>query len=582
MHEISQICQDIKKLITESTGKITSLFMEVNDQLKNEGYSGESAKQFDRLFKNWIKSNKSVSEGIERLIQKTRKVEEYRERIEKEKKRLETLYTSGIIFSSETEMKSLMGKAIDITIKELNADAGFILLTNKNDKIESIFARNMNPDDDPDATQMSLSVIKNTVTQSRPVQINNIDEYLKSAQHSSILRLGIQTALCVPLLLDSQEGGGKALGAVYLDRRKQKQPFNENDLVFLLSFARQIVQGIKVSQEFSILENKILSDEKLRFEDLRKEFDCHEIIGSSQSLFHVLKTAAKIAPTTASAIILGENGTGKELLARAIHHNSRRKDQPFVAIDCSAIPKDLLESELFGYEAGAFTGATKTKPGKVELADGGTLFLDEIGELNINLQAKLLRVLQTHEVERLGSVKKQKVDLRIIAATNRDIAKMIEGGTFREDLYYRLKVIELIMPPLRERKEDIAELAKHFLEKHCQGSQSFGLSNDALEILEHYTWPGNIRELENVILRCIVLAKDKFINPEDLPSEIIDDPAQDLSVVVGKSLVEAEKEFRKMYILKTLRQTSSKTEAAKLLGINRTHFHRVLSGLGIE
>jgi transcriptional regulator with GAF, ATPase, and Fis domain len=435
----------------------------------------------------------------------------------------------------------------------------------------------MEPEDNPDATQMSLSVIQNTVSQSKPVQIDDISDYLKKTRHSSILRLGIQSVLCVPLVSNSD-----VYGAVYLDRRDKKNPFLENDLVFLLSFARQIVQGIKVSQEITFLENKILDEEKLKFEDLRKEFNCEEIIGSSQVLFQVLKTAAKIAPTTASAIILGENGTGKELLARAIHQNSRRKDKPFVAIDCSAIPKDLLESELFGYEAGAFTGATKTKPGKIEMADGGTLFLDEVGELNINLQAKLLRVLQTHEVERLGSVEKKKVDLRIIAATNRDISKMIEESAFREDLYYRLKVIELVMPPLSERKEDIVELVKYFLKKHSEGDKLFTLSNETLEILEHYSWPGNIRELENVILRCIVLAKDKVLKPEDLPSEIIDDSSQSLSVQVGKSLTEAEKEFRKMYILKTLRQASSKTEAAKLLGMNRTHFHRVLSGLGIE
>lgn len=577
MHQILQICQNAKKLITDSTGKISSLFMEINNEMKKQGLAEQVLKKFDKLFKTWIKTNRSISEEVEKLAKNIRKLEEYNKQVEKEKQRLETLYTSGIIFSSVTEMKSLMGKAIDIIIKEINADAGFILLTDENNNVESIVAQNMDPDDSPDATQMSLSVIKNTVQQSQPVQIDDIESYLEKTKHSSILRLGIQTALCVPLLLNS-----KVLGAVYLDRREQKQPFTENDLVFLLSFARQIAQGMKVSQEFSRLENKILSDEKIKFEDLRKEFDFGEIIGSSLSLLQVLKTTAKIAPTNASVIILGENGTGKELLARAIHKNSRRKDKPFVAIDCSAIPKDLLESELFGYEAGAFTGATKTKPGKIELVNGGTLFLDEIGELNINLQAKLLRVIQTHEVERLGSVNKQKVDLRILAATNRDISKMIEEGNFREDLYYRLKVIELTMPALRDRKEDIAELVNYFLKKHTEGNKSFTLSNETLEILEHYSWPGNIRELENVILRCIVLAKDNVLTPEDLPSEIIDDSSQSLSVQVGKSLTEAEKEFRKMFILKTLRQSSSKTEAAKLLGMNRTHFHRVLSGLGIE
>lgn len=237
---------------------------------------------------------------------------------------------------------------------------------------------------------------------------------------------------------------------------------------------------------------------------------------------------------------------------------------------------------MFGYDAGAFTGATKSKPGRMETADGGTLFLDEIGELNSNLQAKLLRVLQNGEIERLGSVTPRKIDLRIIAATNQNIAGMIRAGKFREDLYYRLKVVEITTPPLRDRKEDIAELAEHFLKKHAQEHTPRQISDEAQEILENYSWPGNIRELENVILRAIVLAKSAKIEASDLPPELISAETPVPPIPPGKTLEEAEMEFRRRYILRTLRQTASKSEAAKVLGVNRTHFYRMLAQLGIE
>jgi transcriptional regulator with PAS, ATPase and Fis domain len=252
-----------------------------------------------------------------------------------------------------------------------------------------------------------------------------------------------------------------------------------------------------------------------------------------------------------------------------------------VTIHCGAIPADLLGSELFGYESGAFTGATKSKPGRLEIADGGTVFLDELGELPVSLQAKLLRVLQTHEIERLGSVgAPRRIDVRFVAATNRVISEMIEKGTFREDLYYRLKVIELTMPPLRERAEDIAALAAAFLRKYAPGERR--ISREALVVLEEYPWPGNVRELENVIHRSVVLAKGEVIGEEDLPEELRLESAKNPAIVVGKTLGAAEEEFRRRYIMKTLREAASVAEAARMLGMNRTHLYRLLHQLGIE
>jgi transcriptional regulator with PAS, ATPase and Fis domain len=316
--------------------------------------------------------------------------------------------------------------------------------------------------------------------------------------------------------------------------------------------------------------------------ELRSQFNYDRIIGSSRKLYEILKLSAKVAESDASVLLLGENGTGKDLLAQAIHENSPRKEKPFVAVNCGAIPADLLESELFGYETGAFTGAIKSKPGRLETADGGTIFLDEIGEMTINLQAKLLRVIQTREIERLGGITSKKINVRFIAATNKDISEMIADKLFREDLYYRLKVIEIKLPSLRERKDDIEELAKFFLLKHSESGSGYTINDEALDVLEQYSFPGNIRELENIIQRSVILSKTNEITIEDLPPEIVDLKEDTVSATLEKTLSEAEEEFRKLYIGKILKKVKSKSDAAKILGINRSHLHKLLSQLGIE
>ncbi|MCB0305913.1 MAG: sigma 54-interacting transcriptional regulator [Calditrichaeota bacterium] len=551
--------------------------MNVSARLEKAGLGGEDRKQFERLFKTWMRWNQTLNGQVKDLLENHAKAAKQFDTLREEKRRLEVLYASGIQFATATEMKTLMGKAIDVVVKELQADAGFIVLCNAQQEIEAIVARNMDPDDHPEAKELSTGVIRETLSASQPTHISDMDKLSAASHNTSIIRLGIKSVLCVPLVSRNQ-----VLGAVYLDRRDQANPFRESDLLFLLSFARQIVQGLEISREIALLENKLLREAQMKISDLRREFACDEIIGSSRRLFEVLLLASKVSPTNVSVIILGENGSGKELLARAIHHNSRRTGKPMVAINCSAIPADLLESELFGYEAGAFTGATKAKPGKLEMADGGTLFLDEIAELNPNLQAKLLRVLQTGELERLGSVTPQKIDLRIIAATNQNIVQMVRNGKFREDLYYRLKVVEITLPPLRERKEDLGELAAFFLKKHDPDNRQRDISEAALEVLEHYHWPGNVRELENVILRAIVLARANTIEPGDLPPELVQSGENVPQIPPGKTLEEAEQAFRKRYILRTLKNNDSKADAARALGVNRTHFYRMLAQLGIE
>jgi DNA-binding NtrC family response regulator len=331
--------------------------------------------------------------------------------------------------------------------------------------------------------------------------------------------------------------------------------------------------------ELALVINRALEHQQLLEEvrilrhTLDKKYGFESIIGSSKVLLRVLEMTSRVAQTDSIALIRGETGTGKELLAKAIHQNSRRKNGPFVTINCGAIPSNLLESELFGHTKGAFTGATAAKKGRVETADGGTLFLDEIGELPLDLQIKMLRLIQQGEIEKVGASNSSKVDVRIIAATHRNLQAMIEDGTFREDLYYRLAVIPLELPPLRERIEDIPELVQHLF---CKSKQKHGrtelhLPESLLPGFSNYDWPGNIRELENIIERLVVLAVGDKISADDLPeflrrgSSLPDLIRLDLSLQ-GISLEAIEKDL----IIKALKNFNwNQTQAARYLDISR-------------
>lgn len=257
--------------------------------------------------------------------------------------------------------------------------------------------------------------------------------------------------------------------------------------------------------------------------NLQMNLDTSGIIGQSTTLAEVFRILGKVAPTDSTVLVTGESGTGKELLVRALHANSKRADKPFVPINCGAIPKELLESELFGHEKGAFTHAIRSRPGRFELADGGTIFLDEIGEMDLALQVKILRVLQEKEIERVGGTGSKKVDVRVVAATNRDLEKEVAAGRFREDLYYRLNVIPLHLPPLRDRGSDVMLLANHFLEQFCRkkGRPVLELAPDTRKILAAYSWPGNVRELVNFMERLSILVDGEIIHPSDLPDKIL-------------------------------------------------------------
>jgi two-component system response regulator AtoC len=298
------------------------------------------------------------------------------------------------------------------------------------------------------------------------------------------------------------------------------------------------------------------------------------IIGQNETMRQIYDLVCRVADTNATVLVSGESGTGKELIARAIHQQSQRQSKPFVAMNCAAISESLVESELFGHERGAFTGAVEKHLGKFELAHTGVLFLDEVGSLRLDMQAKLLRVLQEREFERVGGSKTVRVDVRIVAASNEDLKQLVADKAFREDLFYRLNVVPVHVPPLRERKDDIPLLAEHFLAKYNKAfnRKVRGISPAALSSLNHYHWPGNVRELENVIERLVAISNHEVIGLDDLPLDLVSvrDNAADEIFTSGAGLREAKAEFERHYILKALEKSRwNQTEAAKRLGVHR-------------
>ena len=347
---------------------------------------------------------------------------------------------------------------------------------------------------------------------------------------------------------------------------------------------------LKIVISKALEKQKLLSENMYLRRQLQGRFEFNNIIGTSPAMNLVFERMSRIVKSDSSVLVTGESGTGKELVARALHYNGTRRDRPFIAVNCSAIPEALLESELFGHVRGAFTGAVKDKPGKFETANHGTIFLDEIGTLSLHLQVKLLRVLQEHEVERVGSNKTVKLHVRVISATNSELENMVKCGIFREDLYYRLNVIPLHLPPLRERQQDIVYLTAFFLEKQCRlmGRAPCSISKQALEALELYSWPGNVRELENLIERMIVLTDATVITLDDIPAKIVGEKSADeaLSFTMpsnGVDLVETMSRIEQSLIRQALESAGGvKAKAAALLGINRTTLVEKIKRLKIE
>jgi formate hydrogenlyase transcriptional activator len=413
----------------------------------------------------------------------------------------------------------------------------------------------------------------------QPLTVNDVAQERRFSKLMALLREnGVQSFCVVPLTTAQRRLGAMGFGSL------QPRTYREAELDFMQQVAKQIAVAVENAlgyKQIAELKEK-LSKEKLYLEEeIRTEYNFEEIIGESAALKKVLKQVAVVAPTDSTALILGETGTGKELLARAIHNLSGRRERTFVKMNCAAIPTGLLESELFGHERGAFTGAIATKVGRFELADGGTLFLDEVGDIPLELQSKLLRVLQEQEFERLGSTRTIRVNVRMVAATNQDLTEMVEKKEFRSDLYYRLNVFPLTIPPLRERREDIPVLVRYFAQKFARqlNRPVERIPADTMEALTVYAWPGNIRELENLIERAVILSTglDLVVPLSELKAS---HAANHTASVV--TLETAERE----HIVRALNATNwvigGRAGAAAKLGMKRTTLQSKMQKLGIS
>jgi transcriptional regulator with GAF, ATPase, and Fis domain len=418
---------------------------------------------------------------------------------------------------------------------------------------------------------VSRTILTRVLKENVAVISNDIegDEDLRDAE--SLVTARIRSVLAVPL-----EVQGRVLGAIYLDANAAGVRFDSDLLELLTALGNVAALALENARHV-----EWLGGEKERLEqELNIE---HDMVGESEALAGVKQFIGRAAPQESTVLIWGESGTGKELVARAIYQNSARASKPFVAINCAAITDTLLESELFGHEKGAFTSAVAMKKGKLEMAEGGTVFLDEIGELAPGVQAKLLRVLQEHEFERVGGVKTIPLDIRVIAATNRDLKEAAEKKEFRLDLYYRLNVVSVKMPALRERRKDIPILASYFVKRCAEKMKRDvrGISAEARACLMAYDWPGNVRELENAIERAVVLGSSEMILPEDLPESIAEHAGPDGHTATA--LHDGVRQAKKVLIERAIDQAGGNyTEAAKLLGVHANHLFRLIKSLDMS
>jgi Nif-specific regulatory protein len=483
---------------------------------------------------------------------------------------LNVLLKISRVVHSIRDLQVLQDEILTLTFEVSPAERGAILLDGARAKdFASVFARNRQAAD-PRTVRVSRTVARQVVEQGISVLGSDIAADGKLSDVESLVTSEVRSLLCVPLIVFD-----KVIGCIYLDSASPLLRFDEEHLQLVTAIAGISAVALENARQLEWLRQE---NERLNTE-INLE---HSLIGDSTLMKNVYQFLARVAPTDSTVLIDGESGTGKELAARAIHHNSPRADKPFVAINCAAITETLLESELFGYEKGAFTGATAQKKGKLEVAHGGVVFLDEIGELAPALQSKLLRVIQEREFERVGGTRPVAVDIRLIAATNKNLAEAVKAGAFRQDLFYRLNVVSVTMPPLRERKEDIPPLASYFINKYSKRCKVKGkpLSEEARACLMNYDWPGNVRELENAIERALVLGAGDLILPEDLPEAVLERAAPAGMTAKYHS---ALKETKKQLILAAIEDAKGNlSEAARALGLHPNYLHRLIRNLDLR
>ena len=484
---------------------------------------------------------------------------------------LDVLLRISATISAIRERQIFDNRLMELIFEVVPAERGAIFLFDEtSEEPVSVFSRDK-VQGIAESFRVSRTVV-HEVTQRRVGIISNDigrDKLLNAAD--SLASAHIHSLLAVPII--SQE---KAIGVIYLDSLARSGSFDEHHLQLMTGIAG--IAGL-------VLDN-IAHVDSLRSENLRLQEDLtieHNMVGESGPMQSVYQFIGKVGPVDSTVLISGESGTGKELVARAIHRNSPRVDKPFIVINCAALTETLLESELFGHEKGAFTGAIVLKKGKLEVAHTGTVFLDEIGELALPLQAKLLRVLQQREFDRVGGIRPIRVDIRLVAATNRDLVEAVRKGDFREDLYFRLNVVSVKMPALRDRREDIPLLASYFVAKLSRNFKRrvTGISAKARQCLSNYDWPGNIRELENALERAVVLGLSELILPEDLPESLFE--MESSASGTATKYHDAIREKKRQLILNAVGESrGSYTQAAKKLDLHPNYLHRLIRNLDLK
>jgi transcriptional regulator with GAF, ATPase, and Fis domain len=469
------------------------------------------------------------------------------------------------------DLNELQEQLLDLIFEVAPAGRGAILLADREGhQFNSMFAR-MRQAGQGRLVKVSRTVARQVLEQGIAILGSDVPSHDELREVESLAASQVRSLLCVPLTIFQ-----RVIGCIYLDSESLSSRLNEDHLQLVTAIAGISAVALENARRLQWLEEE---NERLTVEISQER----SLVGEGARMKEVYQFLKRVAPADSTVLIEGESGTGKELAARAIHRNSPRSTKPFVGINCAAIPETLLESDLFGHERGAFTGATSQKKGRFEIADGGVVFLDEIGDLAPALQVKLLRVLQEREFERVGGTHPIKVDIRLLAATNCNLEQAVRNGKFRQDLYYRLAVLKITMPTLRDRREDIPLLVRHFVQKHAKHCKvkPRPVSREALACLVNYDWPGNVRELENAIEHALVLGASDMILPEDLPESLLERTPQPEMTEAKYHM--AVKELKKQLILDAVEQTQgSYADAARILGVHPNYLHRLIRNLELK
>jgi Nif-specific regulatory protein len=498
----------------------------------------------------------------------------------REARRLSTLLDVSQALSGTLDLRPALHRVLEILGKRHGAVRSIVTLL-RDEELHVVASDGLDEPTKSVRYRLGEGITGRVVESGRPVVVPRVSSepaFLNRASRRSELPHQELSFVCVPILLNR-----KAVGALGVDLKFKPERDYDSSVKFLGVVASLVAQAVKIQRLVEEEKRRLVDENTHLRQELRERYDFSNIIGSSGPVRQMYEQVAQVAGTNTTVLIRGESGTGKELIAHAIHYNSLRAKKPFIKVSCAALPDSLIESELFGYEKGAFTGAAARKKGRFELAEGGTLFLDEIGDVNLSTQVKLLRVLQEREFERVGGTETVKSNVRLIAATNKDLELAITDGTFREDLYYRLNVFTIFVPPLRDRKPDLLLLADHFVEKFSREHRKSikRISTPVIDMLVSYHWPGNVRELENALERAVLLCDGQVIHGHHLPPSL--QTAEASGTVTRVSLKDAVASYEKDLIQDALKTTrGNRAKAARLLDTTERILNYKVRNYGLD